>query len=167
MNACCSRTSLIAASVVFGTLIGAAICSPHAFAAPITTSFALSGAVDRPAQFDLADLQSLPAQTEAVSFLTGHGPVSARFTGPSLWSVISSAGLTAVPGAKNSDLRNVVVAMGSDGYAVAYSGGELDPRFGGSAAVPALVAYLQNGPRSARMVSQGPRPRAMRPEAVT
>ena len=109
-----------------------------------TTSFELAGAVDRPGTYARADLQALPAQTAAVTFQTGRGPVSASFTGPTLWSVLGQAGLTPVPGARNSSLRNVVVATGSDGYAAAFSGGELDPRFGGSSR-PDLIAYNQDG----------------------
>ncbi|HEY0207035.1 MAG TPA: molybdopterin-dependent oxidoreductase [Acetobacteraceae bacterium] len=109
-----------------------------------TSSFTVAGAVDRPGTLALPDLQALPGQTVPVTYGTGRGPVSASFTGPALWSVLGQAGLTPMPGARNSTLRSVVVATGSDGYAAAFSGGELDPRFGGSRA-PALVAYAQNG----------------------
>ncbi len=124
-------------------LAGAAalLCLHPAMAVP-TTSLELTGAVDRPGTLALSDLQALPSQTQAVTYGTGRGPVSATFTGPTLWSVLGS--LTPVPGARNSSLRNVAVATGTDGYAAAFSGGELDPRFGGSRA-PVLVAYAQNG----------------------
>lgn len=112
--------------------------------AQTTDSFKLTGAVDRLGSYALPDLQALPTQTEAVTFGTGRGPVSASFSGPTLWSVLGNAGLSPVPGARNSSLRNVVVATGSDGYAAAFSGGELDPRFGG-ATRPNLVAYAQDG----------------------
>ncbi len=48
-----------------------------AAAAPTTTSFDLTGSVDRPATYALADLQALPAVTEAVTYGTGNGSVSA------------------------------------------------------------------------------------------
>lgn len=112
--------------------------------AQTTSNFELTGAVDRPGTYALPDLQALPQRTEAVTFGTGRGPVSASFTGPTLWSVLGDAGLSPVPGARNSSLRNVVVATGSDGYAAALSGGELDPRFGG-ATQPDLVATSQDG----------------------
>ena len=113
-------------------------------AAPITTSFDVTGAVDRPITETLAGLQSLPSQTAAVSYLSGAQRVTATFTGPTLWTVLNQAGLKPVAGAKNSSLRDVVVATGSDGYKVAFSGGELNPRFGGSRS-PDLVAYEQDG----------------------
>ncbi len=120
-----------------------AVQAGPALATP-TSSFTVAGAVDRPVTLALPDLQALPGQTAAVTYGTGRGPVSASFTGPTLWSVLGQAGLTPVPAARNSTLRNVVVATGSDGYAAAFSGGELDPRFGGSR-VPTLVAYAQDG----------------------
>lgn len=112
----------------------------------MTTSFEVRGAVDRLATYTLADLQALPAQTVAVTYQTGQGPVSASFTGPTLWSVLGTAGLTPVPGAKNSTLRNVVVATGSDGYEATFSLGELEPRFGGGGAgTTDLIAFAQDG----------------------
>lgn len=117
----------------------------HALAAPATTSFDLTGAVDQPGTYGLADLQAFPPVTESVTYGTGSGPVSATYTGASLYTLLSAAGLQAPPGAKNGTLRDVVVATGSDGYAVAFSEGELDPRFGGKPTTPNLVAYEANG----------------------
>ena len=116
-----------------------------AAAAPTTTSFDLTGAVNQPATYGLAELQAFPAVTESVTYGTGSGPVSATYTGASLYTLLSTAGLHAPAGAKNGTLRDVAVATGSDGYAVAFSEGELDPRFGGKAASPDLVAYQANG----------------------
>ena len=116
-----------------------------ATAAPTTTSFDLTGAVNHPATYGLADLQALPAVTESVAYGTGSGPVSATYTGASLYSLLSAAGLQAPAGTKNGTLRDVAVATGSDGYAAAFSEGELDPRFGGNATPPDLVAYQANG----------------------
>ncbi len=125
-----------------GWAVLAALVQAWAAEAAPTTSFELAGAVDRPGAYRSVELQALPAQTAAVMFQTGRGPVSASFTGPALWSLLGQAGLAPVPGARNS-LRNVVVATGADGYAAAFSGGELDPRFGGGR--PDLIAYAQDG----------------------
>jgi hypothetical protein len=47
---------------------------------------------------------------------------------------------------KNSLISEYVVATGSDGYRVVYSGGELDPGYGGSNTLrPDLLAYELNG----------------------
>lgn len=130
-------------AMLTATLAAALALASSAAAVP-TSSFVVAGAVDRPATVALPGLQALPAQTVAATYGTGRGPVSASFTGPAIWSVLGQAGLTPVPGGRNSTLRDVVVATGSDGYAAAFSGGELDPRFGGSRAPP-LVAYAQDG----------------------
>lgn len=113
-------------------------------AASITTGFDVTGAVIRPVTEILSGLQALPYQSAAVSYLSGSQRVSATFTGPSFWTVLGQAGLKPIAGAKNSTLRDVIVATGSDGYKVAFSGGELDPRFGGSH-TPDLIAYQVNG----------------------
>lgn len=130
------------ARVRWALMAALAIQAAPALAVP-TSSFTVAGAVDRPVTLALPDLQALPSQTAAVTYGTGRGPVSASFTGPTLWSVVGRAGLTPVPGARNPTLRDVVVAIGSDGYKAAFSGGELDPRFGGGRA-PVLVAYAQD-----------------------
>ena len=114
-------------------------------AAQTTSSFALTGAVNQPGQYGLAELQAFPPVSESVTYGTGSGPVSATYTGAALYARLSAAGLQAPAGAKNGTLRDVVVATGSDGYAVAFSEGELDPKFGGKPSAPDLVAYAANG----------------------
>ena len=136
--------ALLACALLACSGLALALVAPAA-AAPATTSFDLTGAVDRPGTYGLADLQAFPPVTESVTYGTGSGPVSATFTGASLYTLLSTAGLQAPPAAKNGTLRDVVVATGSDGYAVAFSEGELDPRFGGKTAAPNLVAYQVNG----------------------
>ena len=132
----------------FGRAAAAVIAVAFPLPAPVqaapTSSFAITGAVAMPGVETLPSLQALAQQAATVTYGTGSGPVSATFTGPALWSVLGSAGLTPVPGAKNSSLRDVAVAIGSDGYAVAFSGGELNPQFGGSRA-PVLVGIGENG----------------------
>ena len=48
------------------------------------------------------------------------------------------------PAVKNAELRQYVLATGSDGYEATFSLGELDPRFGGGGTMD-LVAYAQDG----------------------
>lgn len=136
------RVAMLLAAACMGFVLAEA--RPVA-ARPITASFAVTGAVDHPATYALPQLQALPPVTESVTYGTGGGPVSAAYTGASLFSLLSGAGLQAPPGIKNPVLRDVVVATGSDHYAAAFSGGELDPRFGGKTARPDLVAYQGNG----------------------
>src|SRR5262249_33913256 len=61
-------------------------------------------------------------------------------------------GLRTTPGTPQDQLRNVVIAIGSDGYAQVYAYGEINPSFGGNApawngaavAGPELIAYQNN-----------------------
>jgi hypothetical protein len=46
---------------------------------------------------------------------------------------------------KNSSLLNYVAAVGSDGYEAIFSGGEINPMFGGSSTAPDMVAYSDTG----------------------
>jgi len=110
----------------------------------LTTQLALSGSVQNPGTYTLSDLQSLPATTENVTYLAGATPVNATFTGVSLWTLLTTAGLITDPGVKNDILNYYVLATGSDGYEAIYSLGELDPMFGATGA-PDLIAYLQDG----------------------
>lgn len=100
----------------------------------------------------------MPSRTEAVTFGTGRWPVSASFTGASLWTLLNAAGLIADPAVRANQFRPYVVATGSDGYAATFSLGELNPLLGG--ATPDLVAYAQDGGSlgadgSARLVVPG------------
>jgi PEP-CTERM motif len=79
----------------------------------------------------LSSLQALPATTETVTYLAAGVPVTATFTGVSIWTLLTDAGIVTSP------------ATGSDGYEAIYSLGELDPMFGG-AGMPDLIAYLQD-----------------------
>ena len=126
------------------TLAAALCCSP-ALAAEPTQAVAVTGAVQRPNTYALAELQGLPVHTMRVSYQTRRGPVQATYTGATLWSVLEHAGLAVPPGTRDPGVRLAVVARGSDGYAVTLSGAELDPRFA-SGREPVLVAYAQAGP---------------------
>jgi DMSO/TMAO reductase YedYZ molybdopterin-dependent catalytic subunit len=109
-----------------------------------TTQLSLSGAVQTPGVFTLSSLESLPATTETVTYLAGGTPVTATFTGVSIWTLLTDAGIVTDPAIKNDILNYYVLATGSDGYEAIFSLGELDPMFGGTGA-PDLIAYLQDG----------------------
>jgi DMSO/TMAO reductase YedYZ molybdopterin-dependent catalytic subunit len=116
--------------------------APLAVADPVvTTSFTLTGAVQNPQTYSLQDLQALPATTQTDTFQSGNSPpATVTYTGTFLWPLLSSAVPIVDPARKNDILRDVVVAKGSDGYAVAFSGGELNPNFGNR---QNLIAYGQ------------------------
>ncbi|HTV44815.1 MAG TPA: molybdopterin-dependent oxidoreductase [Stellaceae bacterium] len=110
----------------------------------VTNQFTLSGAVTKPGTYTLAQLEALPSTTETVTYLAGGTPVTASFTGVSLWTLLTDAGIVTNPSIKNDILNDYVLATGSDGYEAVFSLGELDPMFGGGGAAD-LIAYQVNG----------------------
>jgi hypothetical protein len=108
-----------------------------------TTQFSLSG-VQTPGIYTLSNLKALPPTTETVTYIAGGTPVTATFTGVSLWTLLTDAGLVTNPAIKNDILNYYVLATGSDGYEAIFSLGELDPMFGGTG-LPDLIAYEVNG----------------------
>ena len=110
-------------------------------AAAQTPSVTLDGTVKAPRAFTLDDLQLMPAETVEVSYQTDRGPVTARFTGVLLWTLIAAAGGIDDSG-KGAELRHAIRITATDGYVVVTSTGELAPDFGGK---PALLAYRRDG----------------------
>ena len=114
-----------------------------------TTQFSLSGSVTNPGVYTLSSLEALPATTETVTYLAGGTPVTSTFTGVSLWTLLTDAGIVTNPTIKNDILNYYVLATGSDGYEATFSLGELDPMFGG-VGTPDLIAYMvDDGPLGA------------------
>jgi DMSO/TMAO reductase YedYZ molybdopterin-dependent catalytic subunit len=108
-----------------------------------TTQLSLSG-VQTPGVYTLSRLEALPARTETVTYLAGGTPLTATFTGVSLWTLLTDAGIATNPAIKNDILNYYVLATGSDGYEAIFSLGELDPMFGGTG-LSDLIAYEVNG----------------------
>jgi DMSO/TMAO reductase YedYZ molybdopterin-dependent catalytic subunit len=106
-------------------------------APPPVATLAFGGLVNQPKSFTLDDLKNLPATRETVSFLGEHGQEKATYTGVLLWTLLDKAGGLA-DGGKRPDLRHTLTVTGRDGYIVVLSLGELDPDFGGKAAI---IAY--------------------------
>jgi len=86
--------------------------------------------------FNLSSLEALTPET--VTYMAGSTSVTDTYTGALLWDVFTQAGIETDPNIKNDILRMVMTVTGSDGYQVAFSGGELSPKFGNE---PILVAY--------------------------
>jgi hypothetical protein len=128
------------------TVIGLTGMTRAAVAAGPSSQLDLSGDVGAPGVYDYSSLSKLPATTETVTYKAGGTPVTDTFTGTGVWTLLNAAGgITPVPGVKNSSLLNYVVAVGSDGYEAVFSGGELNPSFGGRATAPDMVAYSDTG----------------------
>jgi hypothetical protein len=90
-----------------------------------TTQFSLSGSVQNPGIYTISSLEALPATTENVTYHAADTPVNATFTGVSLWTLLTAAGIITDPAIKNDILNYYVLATGSDGYEAIYSLGEL------------------------------------------
>jgi DMSO/TMAO reductase YedYZ molybdopterin-dependent catalytic subunit len=128
------------------TFIGLTGVTGAAIAAGPSSQFNLNGDVVTPGVYNYASLSALPATTQTVTYKAGGTPVTDTFTGTGLWTLLGSAGgIKPIPGIKNSSVLNYVVAVGSDGYEAVFSGGELNPMFGGSSSAPDLVAYSDTG----------------------
>jgi hypothetical protein len=153
-------------ALVVLTFVGLAGMTGSA-AAQFSSQFDLDGDIATPGIYNYASLSApaLPPTTEKVTYMAGMSTVMDTFTGTGLWTLLQSAGgVKPIPGVKkNSSLLNYVVAVGSDGYQAVFSGGEINPMFGGSTKAPDMVAYSdtndQLGPNSsdgfARMVAPG------------
>ena len=125
------------------TFIGLTGITGAAVAAGPSSQFDVNGDVGTPSVDTLSSLTALPAITETATYAAGGIPVTDTYTGPTLWTLLGSAGgIKPVPGVKNSSLLNYVVAVGSDGYEAVFSGGEINPMFGNQ---PDLVAYSDTG----------------------
>lgn len=118
-------------------LLGAAAAAQ---AAGPSTQLSVTGAIDHPGSFHLADLAALPAQTQNVSFQSGSGSQTHIYTGTSMWGLLDAAGIQTNAAIKNDNLNRIVVATGTDGYRSVFSLGELNPNFGNR---PDLVAYAE------------------------
>jgi hypothetical protein len=128
------------------TFIGLTGMTGAAVAAGPSSQFDVNGDVGMPGVYDFSSLSTLPATTETVTYSAGGAPTTDTFTGTALWTLLGNAGgIVPVSGVKNSSLLNYVVAVGSDGYEAVFSGGEINPMFGGSSTAPDTVAYSDTG----------------------
>jgi DMSO/TMAO reductase YedYZ molybdopterin-dependent catalytic subunit len=138
-----SRQLNAVAALTFISLTG---LTGAAVAAGPSSQFDLNGDVVAPGVYDFSSLSTFPATTEPVTYSAAGSPVMETYTGTALWTLLGNAGgIVSVPGVKNSSLLNYVVAVGSDGYEAVFSGGEINPMFGGSSTKPDMVAYSDTG----------------------
>ena len=102
--------------------IAAALClvgiTPGGGRAQSAGALILEGAVRQRLILDDRLLKSFPAVTIDVTFETGEGKKTGRYTRALLWSVIERAGLVDDAG-KNASLKHTLLVIGRDGYAVA------------------------------------------------
>jgi DMSO/TMAO reductase YedYZ molybdopterin-dependent catalytic subunit len=101
----------------------------------------LSGGIKDPRTLALADLQALPAITVEVTVAAAQGPRRITYTGALLWPLLQAAAPVDAPGHATQH-QHVLMARGSDGYAVAVAFGEMDPHLEGK---QVLIAYAMDG----------------------
>ncbi len=101
----------------------------------------VAGLTGGPVPLAPATLAALPAVTLHVSFDTDHGPMSATFQGPLLWSVLVHE--SAVSAAHPRDaVHQALLVTGHDGYSIVLALGEIAPQFEGK---QVILANSMNG----------------------
>lgn len=120
-------------------LFAAASLQAQAAPAPVgPTLIGLTGTKDVLAP---AMLASLPSVTLRVAFNTDHGPMTATFQGPLLWTILVHEGAV-VPAHPRDAARQVLLVTGQDGYSAVLALGEIAPPFEGK---QAILADSMNG----------------------
>jgi DMSO/TMAO reductase YedYZ molybdopterin-dependent catalytic subunit len=101
-------------------------------------SVKIDGKVKAAAQYTLADLKALPALDIETHY---DGQAQQAWKGVPLRALLDKAGIIDEEGAGTA-LRHLILARGTDGYAVGIAIGEIDPRFEGK---NVIIAYEQDG----------------------
>jgi hypothetical protein len=89
---------------------------------------------------NVEDLLKLPQVTVHVQ--NGHTKAEETYSGPLASDVLARAGLAPTEESHATILHSTVVATGTDGYYVLYSGAEVEPMF---ATGKVIVAVMQSG----------------------
>jgi hypothetical protein len=130
------RYPSLAATALFA--LSLAFAADHATAAG--QSIVIATPVEQTHSIDPAMVEQLPAVEEKISFLTGHGPEQATYTGALLWSVLERTEV--LDSDRRARLRRTIVVTGRDGYSAALALAEIDPEFEGK---QVLLAYRRDG----------------------
>jgi hypothetical protein len=146
---------MLVLACVAAVLAGCATSTAPTAPAPVRPSPAqappgevrISGAVGKTGLIGLAQLAAMPSQTVSVEFGSSKGTERHTETGTPLVGVIDGAGPATVAGGKHDQLSFAVLVVGSDGYQVAISYGEMAPEFGNH---PVLLATAEDGRPLAR-----------------
>jgi DMSO/TMAO reductase YedYZ molybdopterin-dependent catalytic subunit len=139
------RAHLLAPFVLAaGLLLGMAVTESAAqpTAGGVSSSFRVSGRIDHPKTYRLADLKALPVHTVTVSLQGPGGTQTHSFTGALLYDVATAAAPRVDADQKNDILRWTARVHATDNYEVVVAWGEFDPGF---EAEQVLLAYADNG----------------------
>jgi len=111
-------------------------------AGKLAPALSIAGRVEHPRTLTLAELQAMLAATVEMDSTTSTGVQHVKYTGPLLWTLVQAANPVDDPSCGNTALQHTMLARGQDGYAVALSIGEIDPRMEGK---QVLVAVARDG----------------------
>ena len=127
-------------SLVAAALVAASLALTGNDATAADQSIVVATSVEQSRTIDPAMVEQLPAIEQKVSFLTGHGPEQATYTGALLWSVLERAEM--LGGDRRTHLRRTITVTGRDGYTAVLALAEVDPEFEGK---QVLLAYRRDG----------------------
>ncbi|MGI5324295.1 hypothetical protein [Actinomadura nitritigenes] len=96
----------------------------------------LAGDLERAAPLSVADLRAMPQRIVEAGFACGRlGEQRHVYTGPLLLDVLLAAGPRFDPVIGKDRVRFLIAVTGRDGHTAVMSWGEIDPRYGGGAAL--------------------------------
>ncbi len=104
-----------------------------------TASLIIAGAVERPLELHISDLEKMPHTRIEVK---DHDGNPAMYEGVGLVDVLKSAGAPIGDKLRGAGMASYVLAQAKDGYRVVFALPELDPAFTDA---KVLVAYSLNG----------------------
>lgn len=116
-------------------LFGAEAVSTRADEPP---TLRIDGAVSQALTLSASDVATLPQSDVRVTYLTGHGPEEAVYSGVPIWLLLQKAGLEALLKDKKARAAHMVMLTAEDGYRVAIAIGEIDPDLEGKTVIVAL-----------------------------
>ena len=102
----------------------------------------VEGHVAHPLKLTLEQVKALPPVTVSLMFQSDHGPQTGTYTGALLLDIVKQAAPVDQGSDAGAPWRHTIIATGHDGYGVAVSIGEIDPRFAGK---QVLIAYERDG----------------------
>jgi DMSO/TMAO reductase YedYZ molybdopterin-dependent catalytic subunit len=136
----------LAAAVMFGSPWASLLAQTGASSE--AASLTIGGAVERPLQLQLADLEKMPRVRVAVK---DHDGSAATYEGVLVADVLNSAGAVTGEKMRGGNMATYLLAEAKDGYRVIFALAEVDPGFTDS---QVIVAFARNGKPLAE--GQGP-----------
>ncbi len=115
------------------------LCASALAQAPAPASLTIGGAVERPRQLQMADIEKMPHVSVAVK---DHDGSAATYEGVLLAELLKSAGAATGEKMRGPTMVSYLLAEAKDGYRVIFALAELDPGFTDS---QVIVAFARNG----------------------